>query len=101
MERKKALGVGQQSRAEREAQAMAERLGGLSLVLSRQVGKGDRLFGSVTSKDLSEALAELGIDVDRRKILLDEPIKTVGIFEVPVRLHQAVMTHVRVDVTKA
>jgi len=101
LEQKKALGVGQRSRAEREAQELAERLGGVSLVLSRQVGKGDRLFGSVTSKDLSEALAELGIDVDRRKILLDEPIKTVGIFEVPVRLHQAVMTHVRVDVTKA
>lgn len=101
MEQKKALGVGQRSRAEREAQALAEKLNGLSLAVSRQAGKGDRLFGSVTSKDLSEALAELGIDMDRKKILLDEPIKTVGIFEVPIRLHQAVMVHIRVEVTKA
>ncbi|MDH7498942.1 MAG: 50S ribosomal protein L9 [candidate division NC10 bacterium] len=101
LEQKKASGAGERSRAEREAQALAEKLSGLSLTVSRQVGKGDRLFGSVTSKDLSEALAELGIDVDRKKILLDEPIKTLGIFEVPIRLHQAVMVHIRVEVMKA
>jgi len=101
MEQKKALGLGQQSRAEREAQALAERLNRLSLILSRQVGKGDKLFGSVTSKDLSEALTGLGLDVDRRKIVLDEPIKRVGIFEVPIRLHQEVLVHIRVEVRKA
>jgi len=101
MEQKKSLGAGQRSKGEREAQAMAERLNGLSLVLSRQVGKGEKLFGSVTSKDLSEALAAQGLEVDRKKIRLDEPIKNLGMFEVPIRLHQEVVALIRVEVTKA
>lgn len=100
MEQKKAVGTGQQTRAEAEAQALAEKLDGVSLVVVRQVGKGDKLFGSVTSKDLSEALAELGLGVDRKKILLDEPIKTVGTFEIPIRLHQEVLTYIQVEVKK-
>jgi large subunit ribosomal protein L9 len=100
MEQKRAVGTGQQTRAEAEARALAEKLDGLSLVIVRQVGKGDKLFGSVTSKDLCEALAELGLAVDRKKVLLDEPIKTVGTFEIPIRLHQEVLTHIQVEVKK-
>ena len=100
VEQKKALGMGQESRAKREAQDLVERLEGLTLMLSRQVGKADKLFGSVTSKDLSEALAGQGFEVDRKKILLDEPIKNLGTFEVPVRLHREVLTKIRVEVSK-
>ena len=92
MEHKKALGAGQVTRGKQEAQELAEKLERISLILARQAGKEDKLFGSVTSKDLSEALAAEGLEVERKKILLDEPIKSVGSYEVPVRLHPDVST---------
>jgi large subunit ribosomal protein L9 len=101
VERKRALGVGQLTRGKREAQELAERLEAISLVLDRQAGKGDKLFGSVTSKDLSEALAAEGFDLERKKILLDEPIKNLGLFEVPIRLHPEVLVKIKVEVRKA
>ena len=100
-ERKKTMGVGKESRAEKEARDLAERLNGLSLILVRKVGKGDRLFGSVTAKDLSERLAEQGCDIDHKKIQLNEPIKNVGVFEVSIKLHHAVLAHLKVEVSKA
>ena len=101
VERKRTLGVGQLTRGKREAQELAERLEAISLVLDRQAGKGDKLFGSVTSKDLSEALAAEGFDLERKKILLDEPIKNLGLFEVPIRLHPEVLGKIKVEVRKA
>jgi large subunit ribosomal protein L9 len=101
MERKKALGAGQDTRGKREAQELAERLEAISLVLDRQAGKGDKLFGSVTSKDLGEALEAEGLNVERKKILLDDPIKNLGTFEVAVRLHPEVLTKIKVEVRKA
>lgn len=100
-EHEKALGVGQDTRGKREAQELAERLEAISLVLDRQAGKGDKLFGSVTSKDLGEALEAEGLDVERKKILLDEPIKNIGTFEVAVRLHPEVLAKIKVEVRKA
>jgi len=99
-EQKKTAGAGKRTRAESEARALAEKLEGLSLVLSCPVGKGDKLFGSVNSKVISEELAKLGLEVDRRKILLEEPIKSVGTFVIPVKLHQEVVAHLRVEVTR-
>jgi len=99
-ERKKTMGVGKESRAEKEARDLAERLNGQSLILARKVGKGDRLFGSVTAKDLSEALAEQGFDIDHKKIQVNEPIKSVGVFEVSIRLHHVVSAHLKVEVSK-
>ncbi len=101
MEHKKALGVGQDTRGKREAQELAERLEAISLVLDRQAGKGDKLFGSVTSKDLGEALETEGLNVERKKILLDEPIKNLGTFEVAVRLHPEVLAKIKVEVRKS
>jgi large subunit ribosomal protein L9 len=100
MEHKKASGIGRDTRGKVEAQELAERLEAVSLVLDRQAGKGDKLFGSVTSKDLSEALAVEGLEIERKKILLDEPIKNVGLFEVPVRLHAEVLIKIKVEVRK-
>ena len=100
-EHEKALGVGQDTRGKREAQELAERLEAISLVLDRQAGKGDKLFGSVTSKDLGEALEAEGLDVERKKILLDEPIKNLGTFEVSVRLHPEVLAKIKVEVRRA
>ena len=101
MEQRKALGAGQDTRGKREAQELAERREVISLVLDRQAGKGDKLFGSVTSKDLGEALEAEGLNVERKKILLDDPIKNLGTFEVAVRLHPEVLTKIKVEVRKA
>jgi large subunit ribosomal protein L9 len=101
MEHKKSLGVGQLTRGKKEAEELAEKLEGVFLVLTRQAGKEDKLFGSVTPKDLIEALAAEGLEVERKKILLEDPIKNLGSFEVPVRLHPEVLTKIKVEVRRA
>lgn len=84
------------SKARSEAENLSERIRSLSLTLSRKAGEGDKLFGSVTSMDIQRALKEEGVEVDRKKILLQEPIKSLGVFHVPVRLHSEVTTEVKV-----
>ena len=84
-----------------KAAELAAKIETLSCSVTRQAGENEKLFGSVTSKDLSEALAAEGLEVERKKILLDEPIKSVGSYEVPVRLHPEVSTKINVEVRKA
>ncbi len=81
-----------------EAVAQAARLNGVSLTLSRKAGEGDRLFGSITAQDVADALAAQGQTVDKRRIELEHPIKTVGQHAVPVRLHHDVTAEVRLTV---
>ncbi len=83
-----------------DAQKLAELLAGVSLELSRKAGESDQLFGSVTSADISEALAAKGFTVDKRKIALAEPIKVVGEFEFPVKLHREISATVKLSVKK-
>jgi large subunit ribosomal protein L9 len=73
-------------------------LAGVTLRLARRAGEQDKLYGSVTTKDLEEALAAQGFRVDRRKIQLDEPIKALGRFPVPLRLHAEVTAEMAVEV---
>ncbi|HWP58232.1 MAG TPA: 50S ribosomal protein L9 [Candidatus Acidoferrales bacterium] len=73
-------------KALRAAQSLAEKLAALSLRIPAKVGEEGRLFGSVTNMDLERALKEKGFEIERRKIHLEEPIKTAGDYEVPVRL---------------
>jgi len=82
------------------AQKLAELLAGVSLELSRKAGENDQLFGSVTSADISEALAAKGYTVDKRKIVLADPIKLVGEYEIPVKLHREVTASVKLAVRK-
>jgi large subunit ribosomal protein L9 len=83
-----------------DAQKLAELLAGVSLELVRKAGETDQLFGSVTSSDISEALAAQGFTVDKRKIALGEPIKVIGEFEVPLKLHREVSATVKLTVKK-
>lgn len=85
---------------EREgAEALARQLAAKRIEIRARAGEGGRLFGSVTTTDLAEALhAQAGVDLDRRKMHLDEPIKTLGVHEVPVRLHADVTVVVTVEV---
>ncbi|MGD1211147.1 MAG: 50S ribosomal protein L9 [Candidatus Acidiferrales bacterium] len=82
------------------AQKLAELLAGVALELSRKAGENDQLFGSVTSADISEALAAKGYTVDKRKIVLADPIKLVGEYEIPVKLHREVTASVKLAVKK-
>ncbi len=70
------------------------------MTISQKAGENDQLFGSVTAKDVADALAAQNYTIDRRKIQLEEPIKQLGEFKVPVRLHRDVTTDVTVVVTK-
>jgi large subunit ribosomal protein L9 len=82
------------------AEAIATRLNALELTISRKTGENDQLYGSVTNGDIAELLAAKGFDIDRRKILLPDPIKALGENTVPVKLHREVTANVRVTVAK-
>ncbi|HEY6464848.1 MAG TPA: 50S ribosomal protein L9 [Candidatus Acidoferrales bacterium] len=83
-----------------DAQTLAGLLADVSLELTRKSGESDQLFGSVTSADISEALAAKGFTIDKKKITLAEPIKTIGEFEIPVRLHRDISATVKLAVKK-
>ena len=83
-----------------EAEDLSKLLTGVTVTIAQKAGENDQLFGSVTSKDVSDALAQKGYTIDRRKVLMDEPIKQLGEFKVPVRLHKDVTAEVTVQVTK-
>jgi large subunit ribosomal protein L9 len=80
------------------AQSMAEQLEGLTCTISRKVGQQDKLFGSVSTKDIRDALHEQGIEIDKRNILLEDPIKSIGEFSVKVKLHSGISADVKVVV---
>src|SRR3954451_22688558 len=81
------------------AQAIADRLASVEIEISRRVGETDALFGSVTNGDIAESLAAKGFDIDRRKIQLHEPIKKLGDYTVPVKLHREVTVPLKVKVS--
>jgi large subunit ribosomal protein L9 len=86
---------------EREsAQKLAELLAAATVSLARKAGENDQLFGSVTPADIVEALAAQGFTLDKRKVQLEEPIKLVGEYSVPVKLHHDVSATVKVIVTR-
>ena len=81
-----------------EALEIAGRVMGVSVTIKRKVGEADHLYGSVTTADIAEALAAKGVVVDKRRVLLAEPIKRLGEFQVPVRLHAEVTAELKVSV---
>ena len=84
--------------AKRNAQDFAGEFSGIELEFSMRVGADGRLFGSVTNRMIEDALQEKGLEVNRRRIVLDEPIKKVGTYDVDIRLHQEVRASVQVKV---
>lgn len=82
------------------AEALAERLVALDLQLARKVGDNDTMYGSVTNADIADLIKEKGFDVDRRKILLPDPLRTLGEALVPVKLHRDVTAQLKITVVK-
>ena|SRR5690349_14113238 len=97
-ERKRAATIEAEERT--TAEALSTRLKQVEVVVARRVGEKDTLYGSVTSADITEALARQGFEIDRRKLQLAEPLKHLGEFSVPIRLHRDVTTPVKVLVVK-
>jgi large subunit ribosomal protein L9 len=83
-----------------EAEDLAKMMFGVAVTIKQKAGEADQLFGSVTSKDVADALAAKNYQIDRRKIQLDEPIKQLGEYKVPVKLHKDVTVEVSVLVAK-
>lgn len=84
----------------REAEELAKTLSKASCEVEVQVGEDDRVFGAVTSADIAEVLVNQGFDIDKRKIVLDEPLKALGVYTIPVRLYKDVEAKVKVWVIK-
>ncbi|RCW42975.1 50S ribosomal protein L9 [Paenibacillus prosopidis] len=90
----------EQKRKEKEkedAQALGKRLDELTVVIKTKAGEGGRLFGAITSKQIAEALAAQGIKIDKRKIELEDPIRTLGVTQVSVKLHPEVKAKLSVQ----
>jgi large subunit ribosomal protein L9 len=98
VEHQKAVAAAKAAKLKASAEAVAKRLFDTPVTLKRKVGEQDKLYGSVTAIDVAEALAARGLDIDRRTIDLSEPIKTLGDFEVGVKLHSEVIGKARVKV---
>ncbi len=98
LEHQKAVAQAKAAKLKASAQAVAKRLSETPVTLKRKVGEQDKLYGSVTALDVAEALAARGLEIDRRSIDLSEPIKTIGDFDVQVKLHSEVVGKVKVTV---
>jgi large subunit ribosomal protein L9 len=83
-----------------EAKILASRIASFSCTLRVKVGEGEKLFGAITAQDIADAFASDGIPLDRKKILLEEPIHSLGVFQVPIKLHPEVTATVKVWVVK-
>ncbi len=100
IEQMRAAAVRRSAKEKTSAEELAKQFDGLSVSFTRKSGENDQLFGSVTSSDIAEALDKKGFKLDRRKINLHDPLKTLGEFDVPVKLHKEVTTHVKVVIEK-
>ncbi len=100
IEQMKAASVRRSAKEKAQAEELSKQFDGLSVNFVRRSGEHEQLFGSVTSGDIAEALEKKGFNVDRRKVQLHEPLKTLGEFSVPIKLHKDVTTHLKVLIEK-
>jgi large subunit ribosomal protein L9 len=100
IDRERKLAETRELEERQQAEAVANRLTQIELTLSRRVGDTEQLYGSVTTADIADALLEKGLEIDRKRIHLDEPLKSLGEFTVPVKLHRDVTAQLKVHVAK-
>ncbi|MCC6863055.1 MAG: 50S ribosomal protein L9 [Bryobacterales bacterium] len=89
-----------EAKLKNDAEDLAKMLSGVRVTITQKAGESDQLFGSVTAKDVAEALEKQNFSIDRRKIHLEEPIKQLGQYQVPVRLHREVTAEITVEVVR-
>jgi large subunit ribosomal protein L9 len=100
LERMRATFAKKEATEKGAAEKIAELLTGVKLTIKRKAGENDQLFGSVTSADVAESLAAQGYNIEKRKISLTDPIKLVGEFDIPIKLHREVTATVKLAVQK-
>lgn len=100
LEQAKETKFAQQQQVKKKYEELREKLAGISLTLPVLTGEEDKLFGSVTRQDIAAALKEEGFEIDKDAIILDEPIKSLGIYELPVKLHPEVLAKIKVWIVK-
>jgi large subunit ribosomal protein L9 len=96
----KAVALAKFEKQKKEARAEAEKIGAVTIKMARQVGEDDKLFGAVSAKEIEAAAKAVGIVFDKKKMHLPEPIKTLGSFEIPVKLMTDVTATLKVEVVK-
>jgi large subunit ribosomal protein L9 len=99
IEHEKKVIAAKQAQQSKDAQSMADRLAAIEVEIERQAGEEDKLFGSVTSRDIADALKEKGVVVDHKKLVLSEPIKTIGYHTIEIKLGSQVTGKIKVVVT--
>ena len=100
-EEKKRVSSARKERLNKVNQELADSLAKIELTIEMQVGEEEKLFGSVTTQDIHKALAEKEIEVDRHLILLDEPIKALGVYDIPIKLSEELQPKIKLYVIKA
>ena len=100
LEHERLLLAAQGEKAKIRAEELASRIAEVTCTIQRRAGENDRLFGSITSMDIADALASQDIEVDRRNIELEEPIRELGVFMVPIRFHADVTADIQVVVVR-
>ena len=83
-----------------DAKILAGKIEGLSLIITRKCGEEDKLFGSVTSADIQSALEGLGVVIDKRNINLEEPLKNLGVHNIPFKIHKDVSCNIKISIEK-
>lgn len=98
LEKERAVIEARKASMKAEADSIAKKVSGVTVIMEQRAGEDDKLFGSVTSADIAEKLASLGIEIDRKKIVLPDAIKTLGEFMVKIKIGYQVTTEVKVQV---
>ena len=98
IEQMKGSAIRKSAKEKAQSEELSKQMGEVELTFERKVGENDQLFGSVTSGDIAQQLEAKGFAIDRRKISLEEPLKSLGEFHVPIKLHREVTTHVKVTI---
>lgn len=99
-EHQKTMILSKAKKVKQSAEDLADQISKMTIILEAKAGEEDKLFGSVTSKDIAEAISKQGVEVDKRKVLLEEPIKHLGSYEVSIKILQDVTATVNVEVRK-
>jgi large subunit ribosomal protein L9 len=101
LEHEKRLIADQARKVKKEHEVQAEKINATPITITVQVGEEGKLFGSVTNKDIAEALSKEGIEIDKRKILLEDPLKEIGSFTIPIQIYHDVKAHLKVTLVQA
>jgi len=100
VERERKIMETREAEEKSQAEAIASRLATIDITIARRVGDTEQLYGSVTATDIAEFLKTKGFEIDRRKLILPEPIKTIGEHDVPLKLHREVTAPLKVKVVR-